>query len=53
MHAAFILDKTLGYPELRYIYTRAPANGDRYKDKDIAKALPKKCCGRTPAINFN
>lgn len=40
-------------PPVPYIYTRAPANGDRYKDKDIAKALPKKCCGRTPAINFN
>lgn len=40
-------------PPIPYIYTRAPANGDRYKDKDIAKALPKKCCGRTSAINFN
>lgn len=40
-------------PLIPYIYTRAPANGDRYKDKDITKALPKKGCGRTPAINFN
>ena len=40
-------------PPSTYIYTRAPANEDRFKDKDIAKALPKKGCGRTPAINFN
>lgn len=52
-HTNFQPREMTSKPPVPYIYTRAPANGDRYKDKDIAKALPKKCCGRTPAINFN
>ena len=52
-HTNFQPREMTSKPPVPYIYTRAPANGDRYKDKDIAKALPKKYCGRTPAINFN
>lgn len=52
-HTNFQPREMTSKPPVPYIYTRAPANGDRYKDKDIAKALPKKCCGRTLAINFN
>lgn len=52
-HTNFQPREMTSKPPVPYIYTRAPANGDRYKDKDIAKALPKKCCGGTPAINFN
>ena len=52
-HSNFQPHEMTSKPPVPYIYTRAPANGDRYKDKDIAKALPKKCCGRAPAINFN
>lgn len=52
-HTNFQPREMTSKPPVPYIYTRAPANGDWYKDKDIAVARPKKCCGRTLAINFN